>query len=183
VSKPRAHRLFFALNPDARTRGKVLRFQRELGRPGRPVPPQNFHVTLAFLGMQEAAVIPNVLEVASSLEFEPCRVRLDRTGRFKRAGVFWLGASELPAALECFQDRLVGALLEAGIGYDRKAWKFHLTLYRKMRTWPATIPPVAIDWELKSFHLIESVSVNRGVKYESIGHWKAGAMADDGQTV
>ena len=66
-------------------------------------------------------------------------------------------------------------MLAAGIGYDRKPWKFHLTLYRKMRTMPATMDSVAIQWPLESFSLVESVSINRGVEYHDIASWKASA--------
>ena len=173
MSKP--HRLFFALVPDDTVRKRVERLQCSLEANGRPARPHQFHVTLAFLGMQAPELIPEILGVASGLKFEPCSVVMDRLGRFKRAGVIWLGASEPPPALARFQDRLVGALLDAGIGHDRKPWKFHLTLYRKMRTGPPIMDPVAIEWPLNGFSLIESVGVKNGVEYHEIGHWKAGS--------
>ena len=72
-----------------------------------------------------------------------------------------------------FQHRLVGALLAAGIGYDRKPWKLHLTLYRKLRTPSPTMAPVAVRWRLDGFSLVESVSVNRGVNYHDLACWEA----------
>jgi len=173
MGKP--HRLFFALEPDASVRRDVVKFQGAINTKGRAVPAPNFHVTLAFLGMQQPEVIPQVLAIAATLKFRPCRIVLDRPGQFRRAAVFWLGASEVPAELDEFQHALVGALLEAGIGYDRKPWKFHLTLYRKMRKAPPIMDPVAIEWRLNGFSLIESVSVKSGVEYHTIGQWKAQA--------
>ena len=70
---------------------------------------------------------------------------------------------------------LVGALLDAGIGYDRKPWTFHLTLYRKLRKAPGIMDPVAIDWALDGFSLIESVGVKNGVEYHALGRWQAGS--------
>jgi 2'-5' RNA ligase len=175
VSRQKSHRLFFALQPNEPVRKAVSAVQKTCGAEGRAVPAANFHVTLAFLGMQDAAVIPKVCEVANSLSFQPCKVTLDRFGRFKRAGVLWLGAGQVPASLAAFQHNLVSALLAAGIGYDRKSWKFHLTLYRKMRTMPPTMAPVAIHWPLEGFSLVESISVNRGVEYHDIASWKASA--------
>ena len=173
MSRPQTHRIFFALNPGERVRREVHTLQQASGVEGRAVPAANFHVTLAFLGMQEANLIPRVCEVASSLSFEACDVVLDQLGRFKRAGVLWLGVSRVPEALGRFQHDLVGALLDAGIGYDRKPWKMHLTLYRKMRTPAPTIGPIEVRWRLENFSLVESVSVNRGVEYHDIGCWKA----------
>lgn len=173
MNRQQRKRLFFALNPDERVRREMVAVQHACGVDGRAVPPANFHVTLAFLGMQDAEVIPKVCEVASGLTFEPCSVTLDHLGRFKRAGVLWFGASEIPAGLAAFQHDLVGALLDAGIGYDRKPWKLHLTLYRKMRKASPTIGPIEVRWPLQGFSLVESVSVNRGVVYHDIASWKA----------
>jgi 2'-5' RNA ligase len=173
VRKAKSHRLFFALNPDERARTRVHRFQQSLGGNGRAVPPANFHVTLAFLGMQQPEVIPEVCAIASRLTFKPCQVVLDQLGQFRKAGVVWLGASRVPDVLADFQQTLVEALLDAGIGYDRKPWKYHLTLYRKMRIPSRIMDPIEIKWWLNGFSLIESVSVNRGVEYHSIGQWQA----------
>ena len=173
MSRPERKRLFFALNPASRVRAEVAAVQDALDVQGRAVPSANFHVTLAFLGMQDAGIIPDVCAAAASVPFPGCEIVLDRLGRFKRAGVLWLGASEVPPVLADFQHRLVGALLAAGIGYDRKPWKPHLTLYRKLRTAPPTMAPVAVRWRLDGFSLVESVSVNRGVIYHDLARWEA----------
>jgi 2'-5' RNA ligase len=171
VSK--GHRLFFAVVPDLTVRRRVEQAQQSMAVSGRAAKPGQFHATLAFLGMQQPDIIPEIHEIASRLSFGACRIVMDRFGQFRRAGVLWLGATEVPAALRDFQISLVDALLEAGIGHDRKAWKFHITLYRKLRKPSPIMDPVAIEWPLNGFDLIESVSVGNGVKYHSIGHWKA----------
>ena len=167
------HRLFFSLEPDQSVRRRLEQVQKSPGVSGRAAKPAQFHATLAFLGMQQAEVIPEIRNIASNLSFEPCRVVLDQFGQFRRVGILWIGASELPAVLRGFQDDLVRALLKAGIGHDRKAWRFHVTLYRKLRKPPLIMDPVAIEWSLNGFDLIESVSVGNGVEYHSIGHWNA----------
>ena len=173
MSRVQRHRLFFALDPPPKVRRKIGTLQQALGVEGRAVPAPNFHVTLAFLGMQPPEVIPAASEVAAALEFPSCEVVFDRLGSFRRAGVLWLGVSRVPDALQAFQHDLVGGLLAAGIGYDRKPWKFHLTLYRKMRKPPPTMGPIAVPWRLDGFGLVESVSVNRGVEYHTIAGWNA----------
>jgi RNA 2',3'-cyclic 3'-phosphodiesterase len=172
------HRLFFALVPDPAVRRQAHQVQRLLGVEGRAVSAPNLHVTLAFLGMQDAAVIPQVSAVAAGLSFEPCRVVLDRLGVFGRGSVLWLGAGTIPAALQGFQQALVAALTAAGIGHDPKPWTLHLTLYRRLRNRPPTLAPVAIEWILTGFDLIESVGAKNGVEYHSIGHWGAGAQVE-----
>jgi 2'-5' RNA ligase len=167
------HKLFFALVPDPEVRQRLEQAQHSLAGSGRATRPAQFHATLAFLGMQQADLIPEIHDIASRLSFEPCRVVLDRFGQFRRAGILWMGVSEIPAALWDFQSALVSALLEAGIGHDRKDWKYHVTLYRKLRKPSSIMDPVAIEWSLNGFELIESISVGNGVEYHSIGHWKA----------
>ena len=169
----KGHRLFFAVVPDEDIRQRLERVQQGLAVSGRAARPDQFHATLAFLGMQQPAVIPEIHQIASRLRFQSCRILMDRCGQFSRAGVLWLGANEVPSVLLDFQNTLVGALLEAGIGHDRKPWKFHITLYRKLRKPSPIMDPVAIEWRLNGFDLIESVSVGNGVEYHSIGHWKA----------
>lgn len=173
VAATKKHRLFFALVPDAAVRRQAHRLQQRLAGSGRAVAADNLHVTLAFLGMHEAAVIPEVCAIASRLEFPRCRVVLDRLGQFGHGRVLWLGAANVPEALREFQQSLVGALTAAGIGHDPKPWKFHLTLYRRLRKAPPTLGPVAIEWPLKGFELIESVGSKNGVEYHSIARWKA----------
>jgi 2'-5' RNA ligase len=169
----KGHRLFFALVPDLAVRKGIERIQASLNVAGRAAKPHQFHATLAFLGLQPPELISQIRAIASRLTFEPCSIVLDRFGRFRRAGVLWLGASEIPDQLNRFQHSLVDALLEEGIGYDKKAWNFHVTLYRKMRKPAPIMDPEAIEWLLDGFDLIESVSVRSGVEYHSIGHWKA----------
>jgi 2'-5' RNA ligase len=157
--------------PDAGVRSAVSDLQQNLGVEGRAVSPPNLHVTLAFLGMQETAVIPRVSAIAAGLAFPPCRVVLDCLGQFGRGRVLWLGAETVPAPLRAFQQSLVSGLTAAGIGHDPKPWQFHLTLYRRLRMPPPTLGPVAIEWRLAGFELIESVGVKNGVEYHSIGQW------------
>ena len=173
MASKKAHRLFFALVPDDAVRSGVARVQSHLGNGGRAVPPSNFHVTLAFLGMQPTALIPDICALAGGLRLEPCRVVMDEIGRFPRAGVVWLGASTLPDPLRRFQEDLLDALQAAEIGHDPKPWTFHLTLYRRLRKPPPTLAPVSIEWAIRGFDLVESAAARKGVEYHSIGHWPA----------
>ena len=174
----RRHRLFFALELPDRVRHQVHVLQQRIDGEGRAVKPEQFHVTLAFLGMQPGAVIPDLCTIASTLSFEPCTVVLDRLGSFRRTGVLWLGASTIPPALQRFQQALIEGIESGGIDRDRKEWKLHLTLYRRLRKPPPIMEIVPLAWPLDGFSLIESVSVKSGVEYHRQGHWKCGSSVD-----
>jgi len=169
------HRLFFALEPDDKVRQEIQAMQKQLDCNGRKVPIEQFHVTLAFLGMQPAEIIPEVSAIASRVPFSDCSLVLDRLGVFRRAGVLWLGATIIPATLQNFQQALLDELEKAGIGYDRKAWKPHLTLYRRLRNRPVIMATNPVIWQLNQFSLIESINVKSGVEYCRQGCWKSGS--------
>jgi 2'-5' RNA ligase len=171
VSRRRNYRLFFALVPDAAVLRALAGAQQALPKGGRPVSPANFHVTLAFLGSQDPGILGELQSIAGGLEFPPCTLTLDRFGHFPRAGVVWLGAEDIPDTLQDFRQALVEGLLDAGVEFDRKPWKFHVTLYRRLRKRPEIMDPVAIEWRLSGFDLMRSVSVEKGVEYHSLGHW------------
>lgn len=164
-------RLFFALEPSEVVRNQVSVVQRSLSADGRAVDPAQFHVTLAFLGMQPADVIPRLQSMASGLILRPCTIVLDRFGRFRHAGVLWLGSHTVPTELEAFHHSLLDGLEQAGIDRDRKPWEMHLTLYRRLRKLPPIMEPVPVMWPLDGFSLIESVSVKGGVEYHRRGQW------------
>jgi 2'-5' RNA ligase len=164
-------RLFFALVPGQGVIDRLEAFQCAVPVPARQVAPRLFHATLVFLGQRPRERNHELLQVAESVSFEPCEVVLDRPGQFRRSRVGWLGANRVPRALGVFQQALASALDQAGIAFDQRAWTFHVTLYRDLRKPLPIMPPVAINWPLEGFSLLESVQQKDGVDYRQIGHW------------
>ena len=93
---------------------------------GKFAPPENLHITLAFLGET-----PDPAPVIAAMK----RVPLPQTGlRFDRMTLFGdvLVALIKPnEALQTYVRLLREALDEAGIRYDKKAFRPHVTLARK----------------------------------------------------
>jgi 2'-5' RNA ligase len=172
------HRLFFALEPDENVRREIQAVQRKLACSARMIPGEQIHITLAFLGQQAPEILPELCAIASRLHFEPCTLVLNRLGTFRRVNVLWLGVSEVPASLQEFRRTLMDELEKAGIGFDRKAWKPHLTLYRGLRNGPGIMDVDPVIWRLNQFSLIESISVKGGVEYCRQGHWKSGSSVN-----
>ena len=166
-------RLFFAMLPDTETISRIERIQRKLNIRGRAVKASQFHVTLVFLGMQPVERLPSLRAIASGLDMPACTVAVDCLGSFHRAGVAWLGASKLPLELVAFQARLAARLEQAQIQYDHRPWKFHLTLYRDLRTTVGRMQPNTVNWHLDGFSLMESSNTGNGVEYRQLGRWKA----------
>lgn len=164
------HRLFFALQPGPRTCAAIHSIQRQLAG-GRPVPPERLHATLIFLGMQSADTLSGLKTIASSLAFPSCKVLLDRLGHFPGARVAWLGPNKTPAALEDFRRRLAASVSDAGIEFDSRVWRMHVTLYRDLRTRPAIIDFEPVEWPVRGFCLMESLQGKSGLQYLPRGRW------------
>jgi tRNA(adenine34) deaminase len=173
-------RLFLAVLPDdaARTRLADLAGQlhRESGLQGRPLRPENLHVTLNFLG--DFRTIPqNVVDaasraVASLASQPPFELRLDRVTTFQRAGhkpVVATG-SEGVAALQAFHRRLQKALAQQGIAPETR-YKPHATLLYDLRGLPETaIAPIA--WtvgEVVLMHSLAGQALHRPLARWSLG--------------
>ena len=115
-------RLFFALNCTPSQRRAIAQWRRALElRCGRPVPVENFHLTLMFLGAVEVAKIADICTVAANIRTPgvSLRVALDRLDVWRRAGVLVLAPEQ--------------AMLPFGFEESPKAFRPHLTLMRDYR--------------------------------------------------
>ncbi len=155
-----AKRLFFALDCPPAQRKAIAQWRGELGlRTGKPVPTDNFHLTLLFLGAVPLAQINEVCEAAAQVRTpgEALKVSLDRLQVWHRAGVLSLAPEQAPQALL----RLVYALEQAMLpfGFEEKTREFrpHLTLVRDYRV-PEPESATAPEFFLRAerFALFES---------------------------
>ncbi len=167
-------RLFFALWPDGALRQQLeSHVRRRLPRRlGRPVPLENLHITLLFLGQVPAAQLDCVLDAPAGVAAAPFELVLDHVGHWPRPRVLWVGPRHTPPAL----FRLVGALRQAlapcGLALDRRPYQAHMTVLRKVARAPdraVEIEPVT--WRVSSYSLMESLPVEGGVVYHELHCW------------
>ncbi len=170
-------RLFFALEPDPDTSMRIADWRdRQFGRAGRPVPPANFHVTLAFLGeLREAGLERLEAAVDERLArggLSGGRLELDITGYWQRPGVYWLGASFCPESLQRLARTLAGVGAALGCRKDSRSFQPHLTLFRGLGVAPPA-PAVAPRFVLPYAHFIlfESRQGRQGVSYHPLRDW------------
>lgn len=166
-------RLFFALWPDDEVRVQLQRAARILeGARGRHVAVSNLHVTLAFLGDVNAETRPSVEAAAAKISGQAFTLVLDHLGAFPRARVVWLGASQVPEALEHLAAALGSGLAACGLEPERRPYHPHLTLMRKagrLRV-PATLDTPVI-WPVREFALVESRISSQGAEYHVLETW------------
>lgn len=128
----------------------------------RPVDPDTYHVTLAFLDAQPPAVLEALDAGLRAIARADARVTIDGLGTFGRRAPLNLHAAVAPdPGLSALRDRVRGAAHAAGIVLPRERFRPHVTLARprgsapsearaRLAGWIAThgafrLPPVPVD--------------------------------------
>lgn len=98
---------------------------------GRPVDPETWHLTLAFLGDQPEAVLEHLHERLSDLTFEPFDMRIRGIDIFggRTPSVLFAGV-ERSDPLVALRRKLRAAVRAAGIELPRERFRPHVTLAR-----------------------------------------------------
>ena len=167
---PRRRRVFFGLWPDESTRAALVKTTRRAvhAAGGRPTPRENLHITIAFLGALEPDELDRARDVPP-IRTGPFELTLDTLGYWARPRILWLSPSGQPDALGELERALWDGLAAQGFERERKVFMPHVTLSRRARAVNATVKPVR--WAAERLTLLESVPVDRGVRYEPIGDW------------
>lgn len=151
-----SERLFFAVFPDAQAHAGIQRLVDHMDLQGRPVPPQNWHITLAFLGSVSADQRLDYERAAAQVWDAPFHLILDRLGYFPDARAMWLESREAPGRLFKLHRHLQKSLVKAGYQRDRRHFRAHLTLARNTGHPGVFDLPEPIPWRVAHFHLVRS---------------------------
>ena len=161
-------RLFFALWPDEETGDAILRATRSVvaDSDGRPVLPQNLHITLAFLHSVEVETIDCIEQAAARAAGSAFDLVLERVGYWHRSHILWLApAPDAAAAPGVLADALWRELESCGFSAEQRRYRPHVTLARKAKhsVFATTVPKV--HWRADSFCLVESITGQRQSEY------------------
>ena len=122
-------RLFLAVVLNEEMKEALMDMQdamRAYGVRGRETPPDNMHLTLAFIGdFDDPGLVKSAVE---SVEIRPFEIRLRGIGTF--GDLWWAGLDDCPP-LMAVSRRLRRALSDAGVPFDRKKFSPHITLMRR----------------------------------------------------
>ena len=183
-----ALRVFFALWPDADVRDRLREIARAIAEraQGRPPPPENLHMTLAFVGEVPEASIATLQRIgrAAAATVPPFALTLDRIGTFPRQGIAWAGASWPPDALVRLAAELADGLTAQGFRLERRPFHAHVTLARRCRVRaadpmrdgePLSAP---IVWNVARATLMASELASGPPRYRELDGWP---LAADGR--
>ena len=159
-------RLFFALWPESDLQARLAAWARQAAGRGRAMRRENLHLTLAFLGATEAALVPDLIALAAGVCFAPIRLPLDSVGYWKHNHIIWCGAREEPNALLDLVEVLRARLDAGGTRYDHKPFVSHVTLVRDASGLPADPAWIPLLWDTRDFALVCSARVDGRVTYQ-----------------
>jgi 2'-5' RNA ligase len=167
-------RLFFALNCAPGQRRAIAQWRGELHlRDGRPVPVENFHLTLKFLGSVGVAQIADICAAAAKVRTpgESLTVLLDRLDVWRKAGALVLAAGQAPPSLLRLVYDLEQAMLPFALEETPREYRPHLTLMRDFRApLPESSEPPEFFLRADRFTLFES---HKG-RYRALAEWPLG---------
>lgn len=151
-------------------RARLAVLTRRVG-PDRPVPADNLHLTLAFLGSSDEAQYDCYRRAAAGVRVPAFKIRLDIFGYWPRPRVAWLGCTQTPEALGLLVQQLHAMLEACGYQPEQRSFVAHVTLQRKARKClvPKGFQP--LDWTAHSFALVESLSREEGPEYRLLQEW------------
>jgi RNA 2',3'-cyclic 3'-phosphodiesterase len=130
-------RLFFAIDPGADARAAIAHAAEPL-RAAAPTgnwsPPERIHLTLKFLGEQDAAMLEPLTAILERVgaRHRQFSIGVGGVGAFpslRAPAVVWMGVRPDPA-LELLQHDMESACAELGIPVDGRVFRPHVTLGR-----------------------------------------------------
>lgn len=163
------HRLFLALWPDQGTRSQLAAAARHWTH--RPVPSDNLHMTLLFIGACDIDRWRCIDNAVSAVVSQPFELNIDYLGSWPRKRMQWLGTSCAPEALGELVEALRLALLCCDFQPGQQRFVPHVTLSRKEQHPQTRAGLDIIHWPVDEFVLAESLSVEGGVRYVVRKRW------------
>mgnify|MGYP001770648643 CR=1 FL=1 len=144
------------------------------------VEPENFHVTIRFIGEVSDYVVSEIRgKVLPAIKFRPFRLRLAGVGAFpspSNARVVWVGITEGFDELRQIRDQVDRGLKDIGLRLEEEEFTPHITLARlKERGSPAIVKFLMDranyevgEMEVRSVRLKKSTLTPRGPIYETL---------------
>ena len=170
-------RLFLALQPTP-AQAEVLvataaPLVQELA--GRPLVAPQLHATLCFIGSVDDGTLAALRDTLARVHGRHVQLELDAIEYWETPEILCATAVESPSARD-LSAALVDAVSAAGCAPDRKPFRAHVTLARKVRRrvarnfeWPRALASMSVHRD--EFVLMESHRGEAGSTYSVVDSW------------
>jgi 2'-5' RNA ligase len=161
-------RLFFALWSDDDVTRQLSEIARQLNLESgsRRVDPQNYHVTLAFVGEVPAAKLAVLQQIGRSLRVPRFTFNCDSIE-------YWQSSQVVVAAVRAAPPGLfeLGGKLNEALELPREPLRAHVTLARKVTQAPVLQAMSPVVWQATDFSLNRSDTGGAGSAYTVLDTW------------
>jgi len=169
----REMRLFIAIDLPEEIKRELWYLSLDLRRQAeqaRVVPPENYHLTLLFIGETK-----RVNEVRDALHLlsvpgEPVALALEGIGSFRQQGsrTWWVGV-RVTEQLAAIHSELSALFRDAGFAIEARSFKPHITLARKVKaSQPITLVAPSYEIRAEQLSLMKSTRETGGMVYTEI---------------
>jgi len=166
-------RLFFAAFPGTEICRRIVSASVAIGLPkeARLVPPDNYHMTIAFVGEASREVAVALRMIGAAVRCRPFEVCFDAFEYWQRPEVVVAVASVRPPILLELHRALHAEIGRLGLHADPVAFRAHITLARKV-TQPSVFKSMSkISWRVRDFQLVRSARSAQGSVYTVVDGW------------
>lgn len=170
-------RVFIAVNFNEDTKSRILKIQAQLraqALKGNFTRPENFHLTLAFLGETPEEKLQSLFQIMEDTQSPSFDISFNRTGCFthSRKELWWIAADPdnpgLPL-LKNIHDRLIARLEQEGFPVDKRPFNAHITLGREIKhTAPIVLDRPEIVIRVDRISLMKSEHIRGVLTYTEV---------------
>jgi len=166
-------RLFFAVLPplDVRNGIAAAALRLPLDAESTLVLPDNYHMTLAFVGEVPAAQLATVREIGNSQHACSFTVRFDAYEYWPEAAVLVAAAREIPSSLTRLWERIHAGLAIHQLARKPELLRPHVTIARKVSQAPVLQAMSAFAWKARTFSLMQSNRDGAQLSYTVLNTW------------
>lgn len=153
-------RMFIGLDLKGQDKLKIAEWRDKHlhGLTDKPVPAENFHITLSFLGHVPPEKIEQLHLALAEIDGQQFTTTTTNLGTFKKAQVLYLGI-DLVEELQYLAGQCFSINKMLGLPNHHDKYRPHITLTRKHKDiTPIEAIPPAIELSFEQFHLYESVA-------------------------
>jgi 2'-5' RNA ligase len=170
-------RLFVSVNFDEEVRKKFLALReaiRAQALKGSFSAPENFHLTLAFLGETRAESLPAIRGAVEAIRAGPFELSFTHSGCFthNRKELWWVGVKDGEKGFSSLMDirrQLCEGLRAAALAFDDRPFNAHITLGREIKhNQPLSLPGVNITVPVRRISLMKSEHIERRLVYTEL---------------
>ena len=166
-------RLFFAVLPPPEVRNGIAAAAIHLSMDAKSalVRPDNYHMTLAFVGEVPAAQLATVREIGASQRTCSFTVRFDAYEYWPEAAILVAAAREIPSTLTRLWERIHAGLASHQLARKPELLRPHVTIARKVLQAPVLQAMSAFGWKAQTFNLMQSIRGGVEPTYTVLNTW------------